>query len=123
MPESPSPNRQRERRKFPRTAFRAKATLRSPTYEWPAETLDLSFRGALIAVVYQHQLQQGEEIQLSIELEESPPLFMYGQVAHTKGHILGLECRANGIEQQKMLRKLVHQSASVDYMNRSRKPH
>lgn len=108
-----------ERRTFPRVELRAYATLVTTKERWPAHIIDLSFHGALIAIVHKHTIKDGEDIQLSIEIDEHNPLKLYGHVAHQKQHMLGIECRANGIDQQQQLRKLVGKDPSRDYMNRS----
>ena len=108
-----------ERRSFPRVELRTYGHLITPKENWPAHIMDLSFHGALIAIVHKHTIRNGEEAQLSIEVEGQQPLRLYGYVAHQKAHMLGIEFRANGIDQQHKLRKLVGKDPSSDYMNRS----
>ena len=108
-----------ERRAFPRVSYRAYATLITTRENWPAHLVDLSFHGALIAILYRNDIRTGEEIQLTIELDSEKPIYMYGHIAHHSGHMLGIECRATGIDQQQRLRQLVHQDPATDYMNRS----
>lgn len=108
-----------ERRTFPRVELRAYATLITTEERWPAHLIDLSFHGAMIAIVHKHSIKDGEDIQLSIEIDAQKPLKLYGHVAHQKEHMLGIECRANGIDEQQKLRKLVGKDPSSDYMNRS----
>ncbi len=109
-----------ERRTFPRVKYRAYAELATSNERWPAHVIDLSFHGALIAIIQKHHIDNGEEIQLTVETGQGEePLRMVGHVAHQNAHMLGIECRANGIDQQQRLRQLVRQSPSIDYMNRS----
>ena len=108
-----------ERRAFPRVKCRAYATLITTRENWPAHVIDLSFHGALIAILYRNDIRTGEEIQLTIELDGEKPIYMYGHIAHHSSHMLGIECRATGIDQQQRLRQLVQRDPTSDYMNRS----
>lgn len=104
----------RERRAFPRVACRAYATLLSNNTCWDVHLLDLSFNGALVALIKEHRMQSGEPIILDIEQENGPSIKMQGKLAHSNAHLLGLECRASGIDQQSRLRDLLrrHQQTS-----------
>ncbi len=104
----------RERRAFPRVNCRAYATLLSKNTCWDVHLVDLSFNGALVALIKEHQLKSGEAVILDIEQEEGPSIKMQGKLAHTNAHLLGLECRASGIDQQSRLRELLrrHQQTS-----------
>lgn len=97
----------RERRAFPRVAYRAYATLLGSNTCWDVHLLDLSFNGALVALLENHPLTSGDQIILDIEQDDGPSIKMQGQVSHTNAHLLGLECRPNGIDQQARLRELL----------------
>lgn len=99
-----------DRRYFPRVKFRAHAHLSTAAgHKWPVHILDLSFNGALAALIHQHDLTLGENVVLNIELEEGEErnIKMQGKLSHQKEHFLGIECRATGIDNQARLRELL----------------
>ncbi len=105
----------REKRCFPRVNYRAYASLTTSSKRYPAHILDLSFAGALVALIHKHNLKKGEEIILNIDILETDrkegdtisTIRMLGKLAHVKGHFLGIECRASGIDNQTRLRDLL----------------
>ncbi len=100
----------RERRYFPRVNYRAYATLMTTSQRYPVHIMDLSFNGALVALIHQHELKNGEEIILTIDLESNPPIKMQGRLSHQQEHFLGIECRATGIDNQSRLRELLNKN-------------
>lgn len=104
-----STNNQRERRYFPRVHYRAYATLTTTSQRYPVHIIDLSFNGALAALIEPHDLLAGEEIILNIEMGEGAVIKMLGTLAHQEQHYLGIECRATSIDNQSMLRDLLRQ--------------
>ena len=106
----------REKRYFPRVNYRAYASLMTTRKRHQVHILDLSFNGALAALIHRHDLKDGEEIVLTIDLleedsrrdgEKLNTIKMQGKLAHQKGHYLGIECRAAGIDNQARLRELL----------------
>lgn len=98
------------RRYFPRVKLRAHATLQTADgRRWPVHILDLSFNGALAALIHEHDLGAGENVVLYIESDEggSERVKMQGRLSHQQGHFLGIECRATGIDNQTQLRELL----------------
>ena len=100
----------RDRRYFPRVAYRAYATLVTTRQRWPVHIMDLSFNGALAALIHRHDLKDGEELILTIELEEGDSIKMQGRLSHQREHFLGIECRASGIDNQARLRDLLEKN-------------
>jgi len=96
-----------ERRYFPRINYRTYATLVTTKQRWPVHILDLSFNGALAAIIHKHTLTDGEGVVLSIELDDGDVVKMQGKISHQKEHFLGIECRATGIDNQARLRELL----------------
>jgi len=96
-----------DRRYFPRINYRAYATLTTTKQRWPVHVLDLSFNGALAAIIHQHDLVDGETVVLNVELEDGDIVKMQGRISHQKEHFLGIECRATGIDNQARLRELL----------------
>ena len=108
----------REKRYFPRINYRTYATLATAGAQFDVHILDLSFKGALAALLHPHPLQDGEAVTLTIELRPpdhpapgkvSDTIKMRGHLAHQKGHYLGIECRASGIDNQTRLRELLEE--------------
>ena len=97
----------RERRYFPRVGYRAYATLVTTRQRWPVHILDLSFNGALAALIHKHSISNGEELVLTIERDDGETIKMQGKLSHQKDHFLGIECRASGIDNQTQLRELL----------------
>ncbi|GAB3094410.1 PilZ domain-containing protein [Aestuariicella hydrocarbonica] len=97
----------KERRYFPRVAYRGHASLITVRNEWPVHMVDLCFNGALVALRHNHVVHPGEAIVLTLETENGEPIKMQGKIAHQKDHLIGIECRANSIDHQSRLRVLV----------------
>lgn len=108
-----------ERRSFPRIEYRAFATLMTSKKKCPVHILDVSFNGALAAILSDHTLQNGEQIVLTIEIENSESIKMQGHLAHQKGHFLGLECHATNIDHQSSLRELLNKHKDNAHHHRS----
>jgi len=104
----------RDRRYFPRIDYRAYATLTTSARRWPVHIMDVSFNGALIALIDKHDLKDNEGIVLTIELEDGEPIKMQGKLSHQKDHFLGIECRATGIDNQARLRELLEKNKTQD---------
>jgi len=100
-------NQGREKRYFPRVDFRSNATLMTTQKKWPVCIIDLSFNGALAALINPHPLIEGEEVILAITTDDGEKIKMQGRLAHQRDHFLGIECRATGIDNQSRLRDLL----------------
>lgn len=111
-----------DRRYFPRVIYRAHATLTASAQRWPVHVLDLSFNGALVALIHKHALADGEGVVLNLELADGTPIKMQGKLSHQKEHFLGIECRATGIDNQARLRELLDrckEPSEIDLAERS----
>jgi gamma-glutamyl-gamma-aminobutyrate hydrolase PuuD len=108
-----------ERRSFPRIEYRAFATLITSQKKWPVHVLDVSFNGALAALLSDNDLQLGEQIILTIEVEGGTNIKMQGHLAHQKGHFMGLECHATNIDHQSHLRDLLNKHKADAHHHRS----
>lgn len=111
----------RNRRYFPRVSYRAYASLITLEQKLEVHVLDLSFNGALAAVINKHTLKMGDELVLTIETDDNETIKMQGRLAHQNSHLLGIECRATGIDNQTRLRELIEKykledNRSVDSM-------
>lgn len=62
---------EQNRRYFPRVKLRTHASLKDASgREWPVHLLDLSFNGALAALIHKHNLKVGESVVLHIESDQ-----------------------------------------------------
>jgi hypothetical protein len=102
-----SPQEQPERRDSPRVPYRAYATLTTTSHHYPVHIVDLSFNGALAALIEPHGLIAGDEVTLHIDLEEGAPIKMMGILAHQEQHYLGVECHSISTDTQSRLRALL----------------
>lgn len=101
----------RERRYFPRVHYRAYATLITTHKRFDVHVVDVSFNGVLAALIRPHDLTLGEETILTIEVGDDELIKMQGKLAHQRGHLLGIECRALGIDHQARLRELLNKAS------------
>lgn len=119
-PNTSSPAKQQERRHFPRIEYRCTAQLGNGQRQLSVEVLDISFKGVLAALIDGTPPQVGDPLTLTLECKGQEPITLQGKLAHTKGHFLGIECRALGIDNQARLRELLkgyeHNNDSVNHM-------
>lgn len=87
-----------EKRRHPRFPLRAYAQLKYSTKMWEAHVMDLSERGARIALLSEHLLQKGDALRVHINLEglslvasSKKRLDLHGRIAHVREHILGFD--------------------------------
>jgi len=104
----------RNRRYFPRVSYRAYASLITLGQKLEVHILDISFNGALAAVINKHTLNVGDELVLTIEIDDGEKIKMQGRLAHQNEHYLGIECRATGIDNQSRLRELLETNKAAD---------
>ena len=80
-----------DRRRAERYPHRAHATLMINNNAYPAHIINISVIGALVAVVDDHDIKEGQEMAIDID-SDSGNFSMRGTVAHVKNHYIGLEC-------------------------------
>ncbi len=108
-----------ERRHCQRMLFRSHANLVTPHHTWPVHVIDISFNGALVALIQHHHLDPHEEIMLNLEVGKNEHIKMQGRIAHQKEHYIGLECFPVDDEQKARLQELVRRLEPVPEMDRS----
>lgn len=96
----------RERRNFPRVAYRTTAELEAASGRWPVQLVDLSFSGALVVSAVRCSINLNEEITLHVNLHDQGRIKMRGHLAHVQGNYLGIECSPAGVDNRSKLRKL-----------------
>lgn len=125
-PNASSLNKQHERRHFPRVEYRCTAQLSNGQRQLSVQVLDISFKGVLATLIDDTPPQVGDPLTLTLECKGQAPITLQGKLAHTKGHFLGIECRALGIDGQARLRELLkgyeHNNDSISNMLNDRQP-
>ena len=93
-------NSAENRRQDTRHPHRAHAALSSEAINTQVHLLNLSRRGALIAVLEPHTLKVKDEVALTIT-SDLGEVTMRGTLAHMKAHYLGIHCSAaSGTDEQ-----------------------
>lgn len=97
-----------ERRHYIRVTFDAPALLTTATSTHSAHVLDLSLKGALVALAPGVALPPGTLCQLTVPLTStSDHIAMSAEVAHVEGHFVGLLCRTIDLDSVTHLRRLI----------------
>ena len=97
-----------ERRQYTRVAFQAPATLVFRNAHFAVELLDLSLKGALVALPTDTQVSPGMSATLHVNLNEfDVRIGMEVSVAHLEGQQAGLRCQMIDIDSVTHLRRLV----------------
>lgn len=96
-----------ERRQYERHNTRTQGTLITAETNWTVYVINLSYSGALIAVLKDHKLEEEESITLHLELEHAGKMIAHGRIAHVKEHYVGLEFSAHGQTDQENLKALI----------------
>lgn len=97
-----------ERRHYIRVTFDAPALLTTGRGTYSAHVLDLSLKGALVALAPGVVLPPGTLCQLTVPLTStSDHIAMSAEVAHVEGHFAGLLCRTIDLDSVTHLRRLI----------------
>jgi len=96
-----------EKRPFSRIDFHAPAIIRQGDRQWSSEVLDISLKGALLALPDSVELEEGRPVELEIRLNEQIEIDMQCRIAHRENHHLGLACQTIDLESIQHLRRLM----------------
>ena len=97
-----------ERRHYIRVTFDAPAKLTTASSTFSAQVLDLSLKGALVALAPGVILSPGTLCQLTVPLTSTNDhIAMSAEVAHVEGHFAGLLCRTIDLDSVTHLRRLI----------------
>lgn len=87
-----------DRRQHPRFPVRAYAKLAYGKQEWETHLLDMSFTGAKLALLGEHLLQPGDQINLAVSVASlaldnvnHQTIHLRGSLIHLREHLLGVE--------------------------------
>jgi c-di-GMP-binding flagellar brake protein YcgR len=87
-----------DRRQHPRFPMRAYAQLHYGKQQWEAHLLDMSFSGAKLALLDEHMLRPGDQINLTVSIEalaldnvNHQTIHLRGTLVHLREHLLGVE--------------------------------
>lgn len=103
----PVPADEREQRRFSRIPFDAHAVLADDSHRWESALLDLSLKGALIALPEDWQENADGCYQLQVDLDEQTAIRMDVRVSHIENERMGLECIDIDLDSITHLRRLV----------------
>ena len=107
MQNSDEERRNEERRKMGRRVHRGYGTLQTQNGSTPAHLINLSYEGSLIALLNDHELSEGEEVTLIIDLSDGNSLTTSGTVAHARDHFVGLETTPASKDHAKRLQEVI----------------
>ena len=97
-----------ERRRFDRIATDKPVVIRADAAEHRGVVLDISLRGALLAVDDAWRPAHGQQVEAEVRLDEAMScIAMSGEVAHVEGNRIGLHCLVLDLESARRLRRLV----------------
>ena len=95
-----------QRRRYSRIRFRSPAIFQAGIGQWPCKVLDLSLRGALIAVDIPG-IDVGIECLLELRLDDESCVRMEGHVAHSYANQIGIVCKETDLDSIAHLRRLL----------------
>ena len=96
-----------ERRTDKRVEHRGYGSLYFEESSFECHLLDVSLRGAKVAILEPHDISFGKEISLRIDLGNEKSVLLQGQIAHVKEHIVGIVGQPLKPEDQATLEALV----------------
>ncbi len=106
-PEPSAPQKPQDQRRNPRLALRGYARLGYSTRDWEAHLLDISVSGARLAVLDEHLLRPGDQVNLTFELDSQDTggrrLQLQAEVVHLREHILGVNYAPVTAEDRELL--------------------
>ncbi len=101
----------RDRRRFWRAAFEARARLMTRDGSQVVKLEDISLKGALIQTAQVDGLRKGEDCQLHLDLSVDTRIVMWMTVVHVEGRNVGLRCDSIDLDSVTHLRRLVELNA------------
>lgn len=78
-----------DQRSAPRFRCRCYANLDATPKHWDAHLINVSISGALVAVLNDHRLTQGQPLAITIEFDDQD-ITLRGEIAHVKDHYIGI---------------------------------
>jgi hypothetical protein len=95
-----------QRRRYSRVRFRGMATFQSGSSQWPCKVLDLSLRGALLAVDIP-DLTPDTPCLLELNLSGESCVRMTGRIVHRYRNQVGIACDETDLDSIAHLRRLL----------------
>ena len=107
-----------ERRRFKRASFQAEVRLDQQGSRVAAELIDISLRGALVAVSPDWAGETGDGVRLELRLADTTEIDMDTEIAHVEGQHVGLQCRNIDLDSMTHLRRLIELNGGADLVDR-----
>lgn len=76
--------------------------------------VNLSAKGALVALLYDHVLQRGDTATLHLDLDDERTAVMNGKIAHVKHHLIGLHCAPETESDEELIKELISEMHAVN---------
>jgi hypothetical protein len=95
-----------QRRRYSRIRFRGTATFQADSSQWPCKVLDLSLRGALLAVEIP-ELALDTPCLLELTLSSENCVRMTGRIVHRYRNQIGVVCDETDLDSIAHLRRLL----------------
>lgn len=96
-----------ERRINERVVHRGYGTLESKSATEAVHLVNLSAKGALVALLSEHSLKCGETATLHLDLDDDRTAVMNGKIAHIKNHFIGLHCAPETEEDEVLIQEII----------------
>ncbi|MCV2883230.1 PilZ domain-containing protein [Aestuariibacter sp. AA17] len=109
-----------ERRHFHRVLFSAPADIHLDDQHWSTTVQDVSLRGALVATPQGMRCEQGQHIQLNIELAGfDEKIHIKGVIRHLNPDFIGVECEDLDIDSATIIKRIMELNlADEDLLHR-----
>ncbi len=106
----------KERRRFHRIIFDARATLETSSGSYDTELIDISLKGALAKIPTAWSPEIGESVTLKVLLDDGGTISMLASCAHLEKDQLGLLCEEIDMISISLLRRLVELNIGDDIL-------
>ncbi len=96
-----------EKRRFSRIVFNSSATISDDNNRWQSDLIDISLKGALLALPDGWQGDIGDEYGLELQLNDEIAIQMNVSVAHIEARHIGFRCEHIDFDSITHLRRLM----------------
>ena len=103
-------DKKEDRRRYDRKTHRGYGTLSTDNESFSIHLINLSMSGALVALLAPTDIERGQTITLTIDLENSPTASMTGTVAHIKAHFVGLAVEPKSDDDAAVIKEIIEKT-------------
>ncbi|VUD53701.1 hypothetical protein TDB9533_01887 [Thalassocella blandensis] len=98
-----------ERRISERVVHRGYGTLECKSGSESVHLVNISAKGALVALLNDHELKCGDTATLHIDLDDERTAVMNGKIAHVKNHFIGLHCAPETENDETLIQEIINE--------------